>query len=361
MEPLKNLINQQLVEEYANELAKNLRDFSKSQFLHFILTSDWEQRELMDRIQHVADAIHEATVGSFDEIVSGLEKSAPNLPSGFEQIIFPAFVKKYGMEHFDRSMLALERLTVYSTGEFAIRPFIKAFPEKTMAQMSKWSEHDNEHVRRLSSEGCRPRLPWGGNIKLLIEDPDPIFPILKKLRNDESLYVRKSVANNLNDISKDHPETVLRIGKCWINENKKNSTWVVKRALRTLLKQSNPKALELFGFDSPDRIKLKDFSLSSNVVSIGSAFTFDFKLVNTSEQPKKLRVEYLVDFKKKHGSAKKVFQISEFDLPARSFKNFTKAHSFKELTTRKHYVGSHSLCIRINGVEQEPAQFSLER
>ncbi len=359
MEPLKNLVNKDVVKAYSNELEKHIVNFDSEQFIKIILNEDWEQRELMDRIHHIAAVINESTECSFDEVVSGLEKAAPNLPSGFEQIIFPAYVKLFGLNHFERSMKSLEQLTQYSTGEFAIRPFIKKYPEKTMEQMLLWANHENEHVRRLSSEGCRPRLPWGGNLPEFIKDPEPIFSILKKLRNDNSLYVRKSVANNLNDISKDHPETVLRIAKCWLDENKQHSSWIVKHALRTLLKQPHPKALELFGYGDPESVNLNNLTISVDELCIGESLQFEFDLTNKSEQSQKLRLEYLVDFKKKKGSAKKVFQISEFEIEPKELKSFSKKHSFKELTTRKHYPGEHSIIIRINGVEKESLSFLL--
>ncbi|MGB0402573.1 MAG: DNA alkylation repair protein [Salibacteraceae bacterium] len=359
MEPLKNLVNQEIVELYAHELNKHLNGFDSVQFKHLILDKEWGQRELMDRIHHVAYVIQKVSNGSFNDTVEGLEKAAPNLPTGFEQIIFPAFVKLYGLDHFERSMLALERLTQYSTGEFAIRPFIKVFPEKTMKQMLSWSNHKNEHVRRFSSEGCRPRLPWGGNLPNFIKDPEPIFPILKKLRNDESLYVRKSVANNLNDISKDHPETVLRIAECWLKENKKHSSWIVKHALRSLLKQPHPKALELFGYGNVSQIEVTDLTIVQESISIGDSLKFSFSLSNLGKQKSKLRVEYLIDYKKKLGSSAKVFQISEFELEGNSKRTFTKTQSFKDMTTRKHYPGIHNLSIRVNGVIKVLKTFEL--
>jgi len=359
VEPLKNLVNKELIEANAAELEKQLSQFNAKKFKTHVLNTEWEQRELMDRIHCVAEAIQLSAEGSFNEVVTGLEKAAPNLPSGFQQIIFPAYIKLFGLEHFERSLMALECLTQYSTGEFAIRPFLKAYPEKTMAQMLEWSKHKNEHVRRFSSEGCRPRLPWGGNLPDFIKDPELIFPILKNLRNDESLYVRKSVANNLNDISKDHPKTVLRIAECWLNENKQNSTWIVKHGLRSLLKQAHPKALELFGYGNPKAIEIIGLELSTHKPAMGDTFQFQFELNNPKGKHQELRLEYLIDFKKKNGSSKKVFQLSEFVLGGNSSKSFVKKHSFQELTTRKHYPGIHMLSIRLNGLVINTVEFNL--
>jgi 3-methyladenine DNA glycosylase AlkC len=359
VEPLKNFVNPAVIEAYASELEKQLKGFDSTKFKNLILTQEWEQRELMDRIHHVAESIQLATIGSFNEIVEGIEKAAPNLPSGFEQIIFPAYIKLFGLEHYDRSLRALEHLTQYSTGEFAIRPFLKTYPDKTMQQMLKWSKHQNEHVRRFSSEGCRPRLPWGGNLPIFIKDPETIFPILKNLRNDESLCVRKSVANNLNDISKDHPETVLRIAACWQKENQKHTDWIIKHALRSLLKKPHPKALELFGYGKPSSLSVNAFCVSKKAPKMGEAFEFKFNLRNASDTIQKIRVEYVIDFKKKRGSAEKVFQISEFELGAVSSKEFSKKHSFQELSTRKHYPGKHFLSIRLNGVVKDKIEFEL--
>ena len=359
MEPLKNFVNKTVIEAYASELEKQLKGFDSTKFKNLILTKAWEQRKLMDRIHHVAESIQLATKGSFDEIVEGLEKAAPNLPSGFEQIIFPAYIKLFGLEHYDRSLRALEHLTQYSTGEFAIRPFLKAYPDKTMEQMLKWSKHKNEHLRRFSSEGSRPRLPWGGNLPDFIKDPSLILPILENLRNDDSLYVRKSVANNLNDISKDHSDLVLEIAARWQKEHQKHTDWIIKHALRSLLKKPHPKALELFGYGKPSSLLVGAFSISKTSPKMGEAFQFNFNLENSSDVLQKIRVEYVIDFKKKRGSAEKVFQISEFELGAASSKEFSEKHSFQELSTRKHYPGKHAISIRLNGAIKDRIEFEL--
>ena len=360
MEPLKNLIDRKVVEAYSNELSKHLKQFDYVQFENLIINNDWEQRELMNRIQHVADVIHITAQGSFGEIVEGLEKAAMSLPSGFEQIIFPTYVKMYGLDYFDRSMQALELLTQFSTGEFAVRPFIKAFPDKTMIQMRQWSSHKNEHIRRLASEGCRPRLPWGGNLKAFIKDPSPVLVVLEELKNDESLYVRKSVANNLNDITKDHPELVLGTCRRWLSEKNERTSWIVKKALRTLLKRPHPEALELFGYGNVNSIEITELKLQDEIINIGDKLKFSFLVNNQGKNASKLRVEYLIYYKKKSGSSTKVFQISEFELEGNENKEFSKTQAFHHMTTRKLYPGKHKLSIRVNGIVKVEKIFELK-
>ena len=188
----------------------------------------------------------------------------------------------YGLEDWDVSLPALEWFTQYSTSEYAVRPFIQQAPDIMIEQMMKWSFHHNHHVRRLASEGIRPRLPWGIALQQFKVDPAPIIPILTNLKEDESLYVRKSVANNLNDISKDHPDIVLDLAKEWLGKHS-YTDWIIKHACRGLLKKGNKQALSLFGFHDTNAVQVIDFVVDRTELCIGEEFTFSFQIRGNEE------------------------------------------------------------------------------
>ena len=249
--------------------------------------------------------------------------------------------------------------TQYGSSEFAVRPFIEARPEEMMQQMLAWATHKNHHVRRLSSEGCRPLLPWGRVLRDLKANPAPIFPILEILKNDESEYVRRSVANNLNDIAKNQPEQVVAIAQKWYGDNE-NTDWLVKHACRTLLKKANPAALLLFGFGSTDLIKVFDLAVEKSAIQIGEKLFFSFYVENTAASSQKLRLEYRIDYVKKSGkTSPKIFQIKEKIYEANSKTLIKRSQSFQNFTTRKHYAGQHQLTIVVNGLAFETISFEV--
>ncbi|UTW62395.1 DNA alkylation repair protein [bacterium SCSIO 12741] len=358
MEPLKNLISEKLILQYADEIHALHASFDRKSFLNAVLNEQWEERELKDRINHLAITIHEHMQLDFNQEMEVLEQVAANLPTGFEFMVLPTVVEKYGLDEVTRSLKAIHWLTRFSTGEFAIRPFIKADPKGIMDTMLKWSKDENEHVRRLSSEGCRPRLPWGGNLKMFQNDPAPILPILENLKSDPSLYVRKSVANNLNDISKDNPEMVLDIAERWMKKATKETQWIVKHALRGLLKQPHPRALELFGYGNPEKVVVRNLRLDQAKPKMGDTLNFDFEV--EAPQTGKLRIEYIIYYQKKNGKqAPKVFQVSEGEWKKGEKRLFSKKQSLADMTTRKHHPGLHDLRIRVNGEEKTSQEFTL--
>ena len=245
------------------------------------------------------------------------------------------------------------------SSEFAVRPFIINYEERMMAQMYEWSKDENEHVRRLSSEGCRPALPWGQALPKYKKDPTPILPILEQLKTDPSLYVRKSVANNLNDISKTHPDLVIKIVKSWYGKNE-DTDWIVKHACRTLLKKGNRDVLTLFGYSDINSVDVKNFTLNKISISIGEDIIFSFTVLAKEET--KVRLEYGIDYVKSNGKRnRKIFQISESELKENQKKDYTKTHSFADVSVRKHYSGTHSITLIVNGIERGILDFELGR
>lgn len=270
------------------------------------------------------------------------------------------YVEQYGLDDYDTSVRAIEKITQFTSCEFSVRPFTVRYPEKMMAQMLVWSKHKHWGVRRLASEGCRPRLPWAMALPSLKENPEPIIPILENLKNDPARFVRLSVANNLNDIAKDNPETVINLVKRWQGESQEVN-WVIKHGCRTLLKQGNSEVMELFGFGSTGKnIYIEDFQISTPEVKVGNSLEFSFKLLNNNDNRTKIRLEYGVYYQKANGTlAKKVHKISEKEYAKNSVTNITKKHSFKVVTTCKLHLGLHQVAVIINGNEFGKYDFEL--
>ncbi|MEO0376701.1 MAG: DNA alkylation repair protein [Cyanobacteria bacterium P01_A01_bin.17] len=276
---------------------------------------------------------------------------------GFEYMFFPGFVEIYGLDAYEISISALEHFTQYSSSEFAVRPFIKKYGDKMMRQMELWAQSEDHHVRRLASEGCRPRLPWAMALPQFKRDPGPILPILERLKNDDSEYVRRSVANNINDISKDNPKIVLEIAKSWLGDHPETN-WVVKHGCRTLLKQGEPEVMSLFGYAEPDHIEVRDFS-AQKLVKMGDEVDFSLTLRTKQKELGKLRIEYAIDFMKKNGRlSRKLFKVSESESNKRE-KRISRSHSFRKISTRKYYPGTHGLSVIVNGHELAFREFQL--
>ncbi|WP_282038348.1 DNA alkylation repair protein [Saccharicrinis aurantiacus] len=364
----KNLFSEELISHTAQALQEVNCTFEKAQFQKQIFDIHWEEKEFKERMHHIADVVRSNLSDDFKDVVQELYimiayfKSSGADKVKFSELAFvfiPDIIEKFGINDFNISVEAFEKITPFTTCEFAVRPFIIKYQDKMLNKVQEWTKHENEHVRRLASEGSRPRLPWGMALAPLKQNPKPIMSILEALKNDSSEYVRKSVANNLNDISKDNPETVIEIAKAWIGKTKETD-WIVKHACRTLLKAGNSEVLQLFGFAPPHKIELNDLTLKNESIKTGDELEFSFLLTNVSSKSEKVRLEYAIYYMKKNGSqSKKVYKISEKDYAAKSVTKITRKQSFKKVSTRKFYAGEHILSVIINGKEIEERTFEL--
>ncbi len=354
MEPLKYCYNKAFLNKLNGLILKQDGQFNSQQFSLDVFNDDWDELELKQRMRHITQCLNKHLKGSYNDKINVLKPVSIHFDS-YDAMFFSDFVEQYGLDDFDSSMQAMHHFTQYCTSEFAVRPFIETYPEKMMAQMMTWADSDNHHVRRLASEGCRPRLPWASALPAFKKDPSAILPILEKLKNDSSHYVRNSVANNLNDISKDNPDTVIHIAQRWKNHSKATD-WIIKHACRTLLKQAQPDIMSLYGYKKSTHIKMDDFKCSE-AIDIGEDLNFSFSL-NTKQQAIGLcRLEFALYFMKSNRKqARKLFKISESNIQS-SQKSYAKKFSFKPRSTRKLYVGKHSIAIVINGFEQEKIDF----
>ncbi|HCQ6325415.1 TPA: DNA alkylation repair protein [Clostridioides difficile] len=355
-ELLKNMYNRESLYEVAVAIQSVYNSFKVDEFIKSTMDETWNNLELKARCRKISMSLGMYLPEDYKEALSILEKSVTGFYFAF---FFPDFVEVYGQDdiNWDLSISALERNTEYWSSEFAVRAFIIKDEERMMAQMRKWSKHKNEHVRRLASEGCRPQLPWGQAISKFKKDPTPVLPILEQLKTDTSTYVQKSVANNLNDISKTHPDLVISIAKDWYGKNK-STNWIVKHGCRTLLKKGNRDVLALFGYDDTTSINLQDFTLETTSISIGEDLTFSFNIL--AKKATKTRLEYGIDYMKSNGKRnRKIFKISEVSLKENEKKSYMKKHSFADVSVRRHYPGIHSITIIINGVEKGKLDFEL--
>lgn len=356
-ELLKDLYSKEWIASLGKALNSNYKSFDDKQFLESVLNDQWSDMPLKRRTAHLAECINKHLDCTYEEQVEILKGVVPQF-NGLTAIVFPTFVEFYGLAHYETSIEALLLFTQFSTAEFAIRPFIVKYPE-TILQMLKWTEDPNKHIRRLASEGCRPLLPWAMKLKHLESDPSPIISILENLRNDSEDYVYRSVANNLNDISKSHPELVLNLCKKWVNESP-TTQWVCKHALRTLLKKGSQDAMILFGFGSIKNLELKAFEINHKWLKIGDSSHFSVELINNGKSAK-FRLEYAIGYVKKMGKINtKVFQLRELTLNKGESLELNKKIDFKDLSTRKHYPGTHSLSLIANGQIISKLQFTLK-
>jgi 3-methyladenine DNA glycosylase AlkC len=366
MEPFKNVFNPKFYSGFCRMLTEIHPSFETEVFTKNIFDDQWEARELKERMRHTTLVLHEFLTQDFkqdlDILVKVSEKviGTVNTTEGLAYMFIPDYLEVYGIEHKEISLNAMKTITQLASCEFAIRPFIINYPEEVIPVLYEWAKDVNEHVRRLASEGSRPRLPWGQAIKALKLDPTPILELLNSLKNDESEYVRRSVANNLNDISKDHHELVIEIAESWIGQSKEVD-WVVKHACRTLLKAGNQRVMRLFGYGSSEEFKVEQFRITNPKVNLGEYVHFEFDLVNTAKEDKQVRLEYATYFLLKNGEhSRKVFKISEKEYTAGSTSRIERRQHFKPITTRVYYEGLHKIAPIINGVEYEAASFELK-
>lgn len=326
----------------------------------------WQQLALKQRMRRVSVSLHTHLAHkNFTAQVQVLLALIPALKThGIKNnhlacIFIPDFIEQYGIDDYTTSIMALEVITQFITCEFAVRPFILRYSEKMMQQMLVWSKHPHPSVRRLATEGCRPRLPWAMAIDAFKQDPTTVLPILTTLKDDEDEVVRRSVANNLNDIAKDHPAVVIDLAKQWHGHNKSLDA-LVKHGCRTLLKQGNMEIMRLFGFGDVQQLKVDALQVLTPVVKIGDALVFTFNLLNLADESVKIRLEYGLYFLKANGSlSKKVFKISEKTYAANSHTQVERRQSFKVITTRKFHIGQHQVSVIVNGVEMAKVAFEL--
>ena len=314
---------------------------------------------IMQRMRQIASAYDRTLPQDYETALAVLRDMAPSIQLGFAGIVLSEFVLMRGLDDFQRSMEALAFFTRFGTSEFAIRPFIERDPGAALSVMHGWTEDENEHVRRLASEGARPRLPWSFHLKALIADPELVLPILERMKADPSLYVRKSVANHLNDISKDHPDWLIGRMLDW-DQSAPETGWIVKQALRTLVKKGDARALELIGASGKAEVLVDDFSVVPRNVSLGGKVTISARVKSSGSRMQKIVADYAVHYVKANGkSSRKVFKLKLIDLAPGESVDLSISQTIRDFSTRTHHAGWHKVELMLNGETVGETGFEL--
>ncbi len=361
---LKDLYSPKFYKTLTSALAEVMPLFNQQRFTSQIFSDGFNEMELKARMRHTTEVLHGFMPSDFKKAVKIIEKLIAVLKKkglengGLEHIFLADYIELYGIDDLDTSVAAFEWITQFISCEFAVRPFIIRYESEMIDRMKKWSLHSNEKVRRLASEGSRPRLPWAMAIPFLKKDPSTILPILENLNNDLSDFVRRSVANSLNDIAKDHPAIVMTIAKKWKGIIKETDA-IIKHGSRTLLKTGHADILSHYGLKSKN-IAVSAFKILTPTVKIGDHLAFSFVLSNEDKKKQTIRLEYGLYYNKSNGHlAKKVFKISEKSYAPGSHIEVNRKQSFRKITTRVFYPGKHKLSIIVNGEEKIVKDFKV--
>lgn len=314
---------------------------------------------IMERVRHIAAALVPALPADYSAALDILRAMAPRLSGGFQTVAITDYVAQQGLADFDASLAALADLTRYGTAEFAIRPFLAADTPRTLAAMQRWTASDDEHVRRLASEGCRPRLPWAARVPALKADPTLGAPILEALKADPAVYVRKSVANHLNDIAKDRPDWLLERLAGW-SQDDPATKWIIRHALRTLIKAGDARALALIGVGHGAEAAVRRFTVEPATVRLGEQVVIAAELASTSTATQPLVIDYRIHYARAGSkTAAKVFKWKAIDLAAGETAALSIRQTIRDFSTRRHHPGRHRIELIVNGQTIAETAFDL--
>lgn len=371
MEPFKNMMNPEVVRALGDAVLAHSRAFEPAAFDRDAFVAEaldgLDALELKERVDQITRALHRNLHLPFEEAARCLVATLPPALEGAEGVtagfsLWPLchFVEVFGVEHLDASMAAMYELTQRFSAEFAVRPFLARYPEATLARLLALTGDPNEHVRRWCSEGTRPRLPWGMRLAAFVADPRPVLPILEALRDDESEYVRRSVANNLNDIAKDNPDLVLDLCERWLADASAERAALVRHALRTLVKAGDARALALLGYGGA-AISVEGFTVDPVRAAVGEVVTLALRLSSSGDAEQALLIDYIVHHQRANGgTSPKVFKWTTRAVAPGGTLALSKRHSFKPVTTRRYYAGVHRIEVQVNGAVVASASVELE-
>jgi 3-methyladenine DNA glycosylase AlkC len=374
-EPFKNLIDRGAVDLIALHVGRAWQGFEHRRFVQ-AAAADLDRLELKARVMQLARAlvatlpadvdraaaILEASLGPPGEgdALASLRSSDAGL-AGWPVWPLTEAIALIAAEHAPaRGLLALHAMTQRLSAEFALRPFLIRHPGLGFETLLRWSADPSAHVRRLVSEGSRPRLPWGLRLQALVADPSPTLPLLRVLQDDPSAYVRRSVANHLNDIAKDHPALIAQWLADHLPQAGAERSALLRHASRTLVKQGDAAVLASWGLGAAFSGQLQ-LSLSPPALRVGNALRLTVQLHSGSRQPQRLAIDYAVHHVKADGSTRpKVFKGWVIELAAGATRRLDKHHSMKPVTTRRYHPGRHALDLRINGEVLAETAFDLQ-
>lgn len=371
-EPFKNAFNPHMITLMGQHFHRASPSFDAQRFIDNA-TSGLELLELKQRATHIRKALEDTLPTDFAEAcklliatlhpASNIDLSGTVMDEdgirGWAVMPMAEYVAEHGLHDFGTSLNTLKELTTRFTAEFAIRIFFVTDTDQTLRHVQQWAQHDNHHIRRLASEGSRPKLPWGLRLPQFVSDPTPVLAVLECLKDDPEEYVRRSVANNLNDIAKDHPDLVAEIAHRWLKDASPARKRLVKHACRTLIKQGHAKTLEAFGYGIP-ALKVGSIKIENTTVELGTHVSFEVSIASNAPSTQPLIIDYVIHHQKANGTTSpKVFKWKALDLPAGKSITVSKRHALKPITTRVYYAGLHQLEIQINGKSFGKANFNL--
>jgi 3-methyladenine DNA glycosylase AlkC len=365
-ELFKDVFNQTSIGYMATALARSSNDFDKPRFLH-IATENLDSLELKERSNQIVSALLQCLPNDYllaTDIIEGAlaPVDSDDQAKGItDWLIMPVteYVGLYGQHEFQRSMQLFHSLTQRFSAEFGIRHFLLAMPDETLNVLSSWTKDKSVHVRRLVSEGTRPTLPWGIRLPTFLQDPTITFALLDALKDDEEEYVRRSVANHLNDLSKQHQEWFVGVARKWMKNASKPREKLVKHAARSAFKQGHPDILSLFGF-KPVKLSDPKLNLTTDIVEFGHGVEFEFSGSLNAAHNCQLMVDFVIHHQKANGKmSPKVFKWKTIQLKANEAFSWKKFHPMKPITTRKYYGGEHKVEIVVNGKVFASELFSL--
>ena len=366
-EPLKNQFGPDVPVHIADMLVAVDPSFEHDAFIDRCLDG-FEELELTPRARHISNALAEFLPADRKRSLEMIIDSLPDPDGsteltgmeGFRYLPYVFFVADHGLDHFETAMTAQYELTKRFTAEFSIRAFLEHRPRATLDRLHEWTNDPDVHVRRLVSEGTRPRLPWAPRLPAFQADPSPVIDLLERLKDDPEEYVRRSVANNLNDISKDHPERATDVALRWWTGGDEARRRLVRHGLRTLVKQGDPAALAVLGYDADSPIRVGAVVIAPDRVAIGGKVRIGVPLTNPGDACAAGLVDLRVHFVKANGSTSpKVFKGAEVTIPPGETTTVRKTVSIAQHSTRTHYPGSHQVDIMLNGVTHGGGSFEV--
>jgi 3-methyladenine DNA glycosylase AlkC len=371
---LRDFYDEAVIREIARDIKRVARTFPDRRFVAACLDG-LAPLSLTGRAAHIAGALRQCLPDDFAQTARILERSLGPRHAGsetfgmapFKYLPHTMYVAEHGLGHFEDSMRLQCELTQRFCAEFSIRTFLNHHPEATYARLVEWARHPDVHVRRLVSEGSRPRLPWAPRLRRFQEDPAPVLALLEMLKDDPELYVRRSVANNLNDIAKDHAAVVVDTCRRWLRDSAglqadviKARRWIVGHALRSLVKQGHQGALDLLGAGRAPKIRLASLRIAPKRVAFGGTVVLTCAMESTASRDQDLLVDYAVHYVKASGSASaKVFKLKRVTLAPKEALPIALRVTLKDLTTRKHYPGRHVVELIVNGRRFPAGAFTL--
>jgi 3-methyladenine DNA glycosylase AlkC len=364
---LKDFFDEKIIRAIGDDLHRAYPRLRVESFVNACMKG-LSELELTERAWHIAEVMHDHLPKPFAAAARlitdslGPEHASTEsfgmAPFRYAPHVF--FVQKYGLDDFETAMHAQYELTKRFSAESSIRAYLLKYPNETYPRLSEWARDGNVHVRRLVSEGTRPRLPWAPRLRAFQEDPRPVIALLELLKDDSERYVQRSVANSLNDIGKDHPDLAVEVCGLWLVDATPAREWIVRHALRSLIKKGHRGALRLMGVSGKPAVAIDNIRLVPPRVSVGDKLRFSFDVASTGRRAQDLLVDYAVHFVKANGETRpKVFKLRRIALPPRGRVELASSVSFQDMTTRQHYPGRHRIEVLVNGIAYPLAEFEV--